>query len=291
MWKLVAVLSLAAGLVAEGSGVPGQDPTLSGFQREVLRRLTGLAEIRPGLTLADRASPEARDAVREYLASLLDSLGLDARRQAYGPEGENVYAVLPGTSGNGSYVLLGAHFDTVRDSPGASDNATGCALVLGVVRQLRNLPERRANVVVVFFDQEERGLAGSRAFAQMLTDEEWDVASVHTVDQMGWDEDGDGAIELELPYEGALDLYQAAAERAGFSSPIHVTSEAGSDHSAFRRSGFAAVGITEEYRNGDTTPYIHRPTDTWDTVDFKYLASVTRLVQEAMTLLFGGAGG
>jgi hypothetical protein len=48
-----------------------------------------------------------------------------------------------------------------------------------------------------------------------------------------------------------------------------------------------AVGLTEEYRNGDTTPHIHRPTDTWDTVDFEYLAAATRVVRAALASLMG----
>jgi len=92
---------------------------------------------------------------------------------------------------------------------------------------------------------------------------------------------------LEIPYEGPLGLYREAALSAHFSPQIHVTREVGSDHTAFRRLGMPAVGITEEYRNGDTTPHIHRPTDTWDTVDFEYLAAGTRLVQAAMAILVG----
>jgi Zn-dependent M28 family amino/carboxypeptidase len=67
--------------------------------------------------------------------------------------------------------------------------------------------------------------------------------------------------------------------------PLLVTKEAGSDHSAFRRLGFNAVGITEEYRNKDTTPHIHRPTDTAETVDFAYLANATALVVRVMKAL------
>jgi hypothetical protein len=49
--------------------------------------------------------------------------------------------------------------------------------------------------------------------------------------------------------------------------------------------GMQAVGLTEEYRNGDTTPHIHRPSDGWQTVDLDYLADVTRLVQAVMDML------
>jgi hypothetical protein len=267
---------------APGQGV--QNPLLS-FQTEIVKKLTGGTEITPGLRLENRGAPENRVPVRRYLDEVLASMGLEPRRQPYRENGENVFAFLPATSESDEYVVVGGHFDTVDRSPGASDNATGCAVVLGTARHLARLGQRSRNVYVVLFDEEERGLRGSRAFAEKLKGEGKKVVAVHTIDQMGWDSDGDGAIELEIPYEGALDLYRQAAGLTGFDSEIHVTAEPGSDHSAFRRLGMPAVGLTEEYRNGDTTPHIHRPSDTWDTVDFAYLARATRLVQAAMEIL------
>jgi Zn-dependent M28 family amino/carboxypeptidase len=102
---------------------------------------------------------------------------------------------------------------------------------------------------------------------------------------MGWDKNANRAIELELPYDGAQDLYGRAVEALKVKLPILTTTESGSDHSAFRRLGFKAVGITEEYRNKDTTPYIHRPGDTYETMNFEYLASTTRLIVEVMKRL------
>ncbi len=283
----VAVLVLMA--LLPGRNVIGQEQSdaLEHFQREIVMRLTGGAEISPGVRLSDRTSPENRAVVRDYLASLLDSLGFDPQRQPYRENGENVYALLPATLQSDEYIVLGAHFDSARQSPGANDDATGCAAVLGAASYLVSLQERSRNIYFVLFDEEERGLVGSRAFAGMLQEEELTVVAVHTIDQMGWDADGDQAIELELPYTGALELYREAAKVSGYSSQLHVTEEPGSDHSAFRRLGMPAVGLTEEYRNGDTTPHIHRPGDTWDTVDFDYLAAVTRLIQSAMVILTG----
>jgi len=268
---------------------PQETPeSLLAFQTEIVKKLTGGAEIAPGVRLENRGAPENRVPVRAYLDGVLKSLGMEPQRQPYRENGENLFAFLPATSESDEYVVVGGHFDTARQTPGASDNATGCAVVLGTARYLANLGQRSRNVYVVLFDEEERGLQGSKAFAEKLQAEGKNVVAVHTIDQMGWDSDGDGAIELELPYDGAVELYRMAAEVIGFTSEIHVTEEAGSDHTAFRRLGMPAVGLTEEYRNGDTTPHIHRPTDTWDTVDFRYLARATRLVQAAMEILLEG---
>ena len=285
LWTALLLFPAPAARAQEGG------PSLMEIQRGLVLRLTGGAEISPGVTLQNRGTAENRAVVRSYLSSVLESQGLEPLRQPYREHGENVYALLPSTTGGEEYIVVGAHFDTGDRSPGASDNATGCAVVLAVAQHLITLPARARNVLLVLFDEEERGLVGSRAFAEMLAAEGKEVVAVHTIDQMGWDGDGDGAIELEIPYDGALDLYRQAAAASGFSGQIHVTEERGSDHSAFRALGMPAVGLTEEYRNGDTTPHIHRPTDSWDTVDFEYLAAATRLVQAAITVLVGVDGG
>jgi acetylornithine deacetylase/succinyl-diaminopimelate desuccinylase-like protein len=283
---VVFAVFLSVALTSEGVAQSRESHAeLVDFQRDIVRRLAGGAELSPGVRLETRADLESRVFVRDFIGATLESMGLEELRQAYSDSGENVYALLPATVPSEEYVVLGAHFDSSRRSPGANDNATGCAVVLAVARNLVSLTHRSRNIYIVLFDEEERGLRGSKAFAEMLQAEGTDVVAVHTVDQMGWDADGDGAIELEIPYEGAVDIYREAALASGFSSEIHVTQEAGSDHSAFRRLDMPAVGITEEYRNDDTTPHIHRPTDTWDTVDVEYMASTTRLVQAAMTLL------
>jgi Zn-dependent M28 family amino/carboxypeptidase len=193
--------------------------------------------------------------------------------------------VLPCGRPGAEAIVLGAHYDSVRRGPGANDDGTGVAAVMLVAAEMRRAAHRTRDLYFVFFDEEERGLRGSRAFAQMLVDEKRPVYAVHTIDQMGWDSNHNRAIELEIPYDGVTEIYQAAAAALHVRIVIYTTTEAGSDHSAFRRLGFKAVGITEEYHHGDTTPFIHTAKDVFETVDFAYLASTTRLVTEVMKRL------
>jgi hypothetical protein len=256
------------------------------LQEEIVGRLSGAREIRAGVTLVNRFSVENKQEARTYLIGVLKGLGLEAKRQPYGTEGgENIYATLASGRPGAETVVFGAHYDSVRAGPGANDDATGVAAVLAVAQELSRTRKRSRDVIFVLFDEEERRLRGSQAFAQMLADEKRPVHSVHTIDQMGWDQNHNRAIELELPYDGAVDLYKSAAARLKMTATIYTTTESGSDHSAFRRLGFKAVGITEEYRHGDTTPFIHRAGDTMATVDFDYLASTTRLIVEVMRAL------
>jgi len=256
---------------------------LADYQRDVVARLAGAAEIEPGVKLANRGTPANRAIARRYLGDSLRALGLQPAEHTYAT-GANVYARLDSTTGNTEQVVLGAHFDSVVRSPGANDNATGVAVVLGAGRALGRLGCRSRPVLLVFLDEEESGLVGAKAFARKLMMDGTPVHSVHTADQLGWDGNGDRLIELERPDPGLRPLYEAAQRALGLTFPLVTTTTGGSDHVAFRPA-FRAVGITEGYASGDTTPQRHTPGDTPATVDLAYLGQATALVARAVAEL------
>jgi Zn-dependent M28 family amino/carboxypeptidase len=229
--------------------------------------------------MTPRASVAERDATRAYLRGELTGLGYTPDVDAYAT-GENVFARLPSTTGEPGWIVVGAHFDSVAVSPGANDNATGVATVLAVARQLAAMTCRRHGTIVAFFDEEEIGLVGSFAFARTLFQAGTDVVAVHTIDQVGWDSDGDRVFELELPAPELQTAYAATAARVGVG--IAVTATMTSDHESFRDRGYPATGITEEFAGGDTTPHYHTAQDTYATVDRTYTALAARLVAETV---------
>jgi hypothetical protein len=198
-----------------------------------------------------------RNAARTYLMGELSAQGWQPSLHAYAT-GANVIATIPATMGSGKTIVVGAHFDTVSGSPGANDNASGTAVVLALGRYLKDTPCRTAPVVIALFDQEEQGLTGSRAYALTLTPS--NVRAVHTIDQVAWDQDGDSRFELERPTPTLDAEWRAAAAVVGV--PVTSTTTQGTDHEAFRDRGFAAVGLTEEYVGGDTSPARHTASDT-----------------------------
>jgi Zn-dependent M28 family amino/carboxypeptidase len=230
-----------------------------------------------GLAAAPRSTTTQRTTARTFLQNQLTQIGWTPMLHSY-PTGANVYATIPATNGATKQIIVGAHFDTVSGSPGANDNATGCSAVLAVARYLKDMNCRKFAVTVVFFDEEESGLFGSRAFANTL--QVANVVAVHTVDQVGWDNDNDQRFELELPTMALETEYRAAATTVGV--PVTVTTTQGTDHQSFREKGFPAVGITEEFVGGDTTPYYHMAGDTVSTVKQSYTQVGSKLVAQAI---------
>ncbi len=253
-------------------------PWLDGTLRDTVARLSGASDITPGVRLADRATPARRTTARDWIEAQLDGLGLSAAQHDY-TMGKNVWARLPGSDPSAGWLVLGAHFDSVGDSPGANDNASGVAAVLASARLLRDTC-RRAGIIVVLLDQEEIGLVGATQFAAKLAQDGEDVIAVHTIDQLAWDQDGDAIYEIELPAAGLFAQYQAAASALGLG--VRQTSTSSTDHQAFRDRGFAAVGVTEEYVGGDTTDCYHLPCDVYADVDFDYAADGVALITRVL---------
>ncbi len=265
---------------AECATAVGANPEwLLGAQDSDLRQLTGIEATMTGATLAERSTVSNRAATREFLQARFASLGYSPMLDNYGT-GANVFAELPATVETTDTIVVGAHFDSVPGSPGANDNATGVAMVLAAARYAAELDCRSQHIIFVLFDEEEIGLVGSDQFAQLIGRPEFgaNVTAVHTIDQNGWDEDGDRAFELERPDGTLFDAYTSAKQVAGSSMPIHQTNTGSTDHVSFRQHGFTSIGITEEYVNGDTTPHYHLSSDSYATVDRDYLASTTRLM-------------
>lgn len=61
-------------------------------------------------------------------------------------------------------ICVGAHFDQVRVGTGAIDNACSCAALMELLEQFRDQPLQNHGVEIVFFDLEEQGLLGSKAY-------------------------------------------------------------------------------------------------------------------------------
>lgn len=91
-----------------------------------------------------------------------------ARRPSADTLGVNLLARIPGRRPDGPVLVVSAHYDHVGVQNGlihngADDNASGCVALLAIAEQLKaNPPEH--DVILAFFDAEESGLQGARAF-------------------------------------------------------------------------------------------------------------------------------
>ncbi|MFC2096726.1 M20/M25/M40 family metallo-hydrolase [Bacteroidota bacterium] len=74
----------------------------------------------------------------------------------------NVLGEIPGTSLKDELVMLGSHYDSWHTSPGATDNASGCAVMMEAMRILKAIDAKPARTIrLAFWSSEEDGIRGS----------------------------------------------------------------------------------------------------------------------------------
>lgn len=186
--------------------------------------------------------------------------------------GTNIHASLRPPVPVAADLLLTAHYDGVGDHPGlrlpgASDNATGVAVVLEAARILATAGPAGAGLSVALLDGEEVGALGSAHHATRLR-AAGAAPLVINVDGAGR-LDGAAAVEAGGPAHRLLALLDQAGRHT--SVPMRAGPVA-SDNRRYGGAGFAAVGI------GAGMDGYHSPADTPDRVDPATLAAIARLV-------------
>lgn len=80
--------------------------------------------------------------------------------------GKNIIGRLPGLLDEKVTFIIGGHYDTVNNSPGADDNGTAVAGVLEAITVLSNYKFKNS-IEFIFFDLEEDGLIGSKNYVDV----------------------------------------------------------------------------------------------------------------------------
>jgi carboxypeptidase Q len=96
-------------------------------------------------------------------------LEFDIRNKIY-PEGKTAYntvAEIVGTDKKDEVIMLGGHLDSWHSATGATDNATGCAVMMEAARIIKALGLKpRRTIRVALWAGEEQGLLGSQAYVK-----------------------------------------------------------------------------------------------------------------------------
>ena len=208
----------------------------------------------------------------------------------------NVVGILPGTdpSLGAEAVVVGAHYDHLgRGSPfslapergdaihpGADDNASGTAALLGLVEALSHGTPPRRSIVFIAFGAEELGLLGSGHYVRHpAVPLERTIAMVN-LDSVGRLRDGQLHVMGVDTGQGLRALVEQAAQGLPAKAALRGDGVGPSDHTAFlnreRPVVFFFTGPHADY---------HRPSDTWDKIDADGLRTVTTVAYRVIRAL------
>jgi Zn-dependent M28 family amino/carboxypeptidase len=250
--------------------------------------------------------PEVLDAAASFIENEFRSIGYGVESQSYDSHGStvrNLVAEKKGRDPGKSVVLVGAHYDTVPETPGADDNASGIAGLLELARLLRESSGNRTIRFVAFPHEEPpyfyTNLMGSRQYARRVKQSGENVLVMICLEMLGfageqYDQRYPAPLMQHLgryPKYGnfiglvgnlkslrMMSFVRSAMRKhctvgvesltaPGFISPMFL-----SDHSSFWRYGYPALMVTDTafLRN----PHYHLPSDTPDTLNYNFLAHV-----------------
>jgi len=227
------------------------------------------------------------------------ALGPDAKSHYFESAGRTVRNIEisgPQTS----FIVVGAHYDTVPGSPGADDNASGVAALIELAGLLANggLPIR----FVAFANEEPPYFLGSDmgswSWARRARERGESVRAMLSLEMLGYYSDAPGSqrypppLALFYPERGdfiafvgdlgarklvrkVISSFRAHAEfpSEGIAAPSLIPGVSWSDHWSFRDHGFPAIMVTDTafYRYA----HYHLPSDTAEKLEYERLARVT----------------
>lgn len=176
----------------------------------------------------------------------------------------NIIGIKRGTRTPNEIVVVGGHADSVKNGPGANDNASGTAATLEAARILAETPTART-IHFIAFGAEEIGLIGSRFYVQHRTGT---VVGMVNMDMVGR---GLGFFVGNARGEGPLvDLAERIAQRLKLR--VSRVREDRSDHFSFEQAGISVVFLT----TGDDDA-IHTPNDVLERISPQLLEQAAEL--------------
>lgn len=288
---VVSVVAAAGHAPAYAQSIPAVDT------ERMLRELSVLAA--DSMAGRETGTPGAKRA-RTFIARTLAETGLAPLGPSYlwpftwsGHPGVDVLARVPGRQGpEEDVIVISAHYDHlgIRDGEvfnGADDNASGVAAVLEIGRQLKEEPLEHT-ALLAFFDAEEEGLQGSRAFvtdppvplARIALDVNLDMVSrTYGVLWAGgsYHTPALKPILEEVADRAPLDL-RLGHDRPGAPEGQDWTDS--SDHGPFHR-----VGIPFVYFGVEDHPDYHRASDEFEKVDPDELTTSVQTILMALRAL------
>jgi hypothetical protein len=259
--------------------------------------------------------PEALERAAQLIEERLRAAGNVPVRRTYAVDGlpcSNIEAMIPGRSE--ALVVVGAHYDSVRGSPGANDNGTGVVALLELGRRLHDSsPER--TIALVFFVNEEPPYfkterMGSRVWAGEAKQRGAMIVGALSLETMGYfteepysqrypfpmglvyPEQGDfigfiGNIDSRALVRDAVGSFREVGSipSEGVALPDHTVGVDFSDHASFWLHGWPGLMVTDTalFRY----PHYHTPKDIPANVDAGALARVVVGVEHAVRALAG----
>jgi Zn-dependent M28 family amino/carboxypeptidase len=253
---------------------------------------------------------QSLDQVANFLEKTLSGIGFEVNEQTFDSRGERVKNLEVEIRGGDDIVVIGAHYDSVFNSPGANDNASGVAALLELSRMLKDSRPKQTLRFVAFVNEEApffaSGEMGSQLYAARARVRGEKIVAMLSLETIGYYSDKPGSqrypapLHFFYPSEGnfiafvgdvasrslvrrAIRTFRTAARfpSEGAALPRWIPGVSWSDHASFWQHGYPAIMVT------DTAPYryphYHTAADTADRLDYQRMARAVLGLRDVIT--------
>jgi aminopeptidase YwaD len=218
------------------------------------------------------------------LAGTEITLSIDSRRIP--ATAEHVVATLPGTTSG--RIVLTAHIDSRKDSPGALDNASGVAVLLGVAELLGGKSLGPTVELVPFNGEDNYANPGEMLWVAENEGRFGEIVVGINIDDLGMS----GSMNHVSFYACPPDMESTVRE---IMSRHPGTAEGPpwfqSDHAIFGIYGRPAIALASSEMTRFMAEYAHSQRDTFELVDTALLAEAARFIDDSIrglsTVRFG----
>lgn len=310
---LVPLIFLVLMIAMPGKSYSGPLPALSPEESELEARLkVHVSFLAEKIGERNVIAYQALQNASQYIEDFLKGQGYEVKSQEYTTQGKkvrNLVAEIPGGSRASEIVVIGAHYDTVYDCPGADDNGSGVAGLLELARRLKSAHPSRTLRFVAFVNEEppwfQTEHMGSMVYSRRAKEQHENIVAAISLETIGMYSDAEGSqhypsgLGLFYPTKGnfigfvgnlssrklvreVVRSFRAGSKfpSEGTATPESIPGVGWSDHWSFWQENYPAIMVT------DTAPFrnrnYHRPTDTADTLNYERMARVVNGLEKVV---------
>lgn len=303
-----------------GSSHTGPLPPLTEAQRALAAELErDVVALATGIGVRNTAAPSGLHAARAFVREELERAGYHAREEVWTQRGVECANVIAERPGSAEVVVVGAHYDSAPDCPGANDNGSGVAALLALARRFARHPTARTLRFAAFANEESPYFGtidmGSARCARGCRERGENVVAMVSLETLGCYSDSPDSQSYPAPglswfypstanfvaFVGDPDsadlvrvvagLFRANASfpSEGAALPRGIQGVDWSDHGSFWEQGYRALMVT------DTAPFryahYHTRADTPEKLDFERMARVVEGLERVLAQLVDAAAG
>lgn len=247
------------------------------------------------------------DQAATYIEKTLSGSGFPVNAQVFLSRGERVKNLEVEILGSDEIVVVGAHYDSVFNCPGANDNASGVAALLELARMFKDARAKRTLRFVAFVNEElpffASGEMGSQHYAARSRQQSEKITAMLSLETIGYYSDEPGSQRYPAPLHffypnagnfigfvgnvasrslvhRAIKAFRATAQfpSEGAALPGWIPGVSWSDHASFWPYPAIMITDTAPYRY----PYYHTSDDTADRLDYSRMARVVLGLKEVI---------